>query len=91
MKESSTYQAILREGRAEGKGEGRAEGKAEEAKRILLSLGRKRFGAPKAEIKQAIGTINDLDRLEQLTVRLLEANNWDELVAAPWNDVQKRR
>ncbi|MFI5455906.1 MAG: Rpn family recombination-promoting nuclease/putative transposase [Isosphaerales bacterium] len=79
MKESTTYQAILREGRAEGK----AEGKAEEARRILLRLGRKQFGPPKAAIKAKIEAITDLDRLEQLTVRILDAKNWAELIALP--------
>jgi len=83
MKESTTYQAILREGRAEGKAEGKAEGMAEEAKRILLLLGRKRFGPPKAAIKAEIETITDPDRLDQLVDRVLEAKNWAELIAAP--------
>src|SRR5271157_4029118 len=44
MKESVTYQKILREGRAEGRVEGRAEGRAEEARRILRRQGTRRFG-----------------------------------------------
>jgi len=76
MKESTTYQAILREGRAEGK----AEGKADEAKRILLLQGRKKFGPPKAAVKAKIEAITDLDRLEQLSERLLDAESWAELI-----------
>jgi len=75
MKESTTYQAILRAGRAEGK--------AEEAKRILLRLGRKRLGPPKAAIKAKIEAITDLDRLEQLTDRVLDAKSWAEGIAGP--------
>jgi predicted transposase YdaD len=77
MKESATYQAILREGKAEGK----AEGKVEEAQRILLRLGRKRFGQAKAGIRAKIETITDLDRLERLADRVLDARSWNEWIA----------
>src|SRR5438105_5140841 len=50
MKESTTYQAILKEGKAEGKAIGIAEGKAEEARKMLLLQGRDRFGEPSAKI-----------------------------------------
>ena len=90
MKESATYQAILPEGLAEGRVEGKAEGKAEEARRILLRLGRKRLGPPRAVVKEAIGATTDLDRLEQLTDRLLESKNWGELIAVPWKDDHKK-
>ena len=43
MRESSTYQAILREGKAEGK--------AEEARRMLLRIGRKHLGPPDPKIE----------------------------------------
>jgi predicted transposase YdaD len=76
MKESTTYQAILREGKAEGK----AEGRLEEAKRILLRQGRKRFGQPKAAVKSKIDAIADLAQLERLSDRILDANSWDELI-----------
>lgn len=89
MKESVTYQAILEEGeakgeargRAEGRIEGRVEGKAEEARNLLLRLGMKRFGPIDAVIQAAIEAINSLERLEQLAERLLEAENWNELLA----------
>jgi predicted transposase YdaD len=51
MKESVTYQAILREGKAKGRAQGKAEGKLEEAMRMLVRQGRKRFGPVKAGIK----------------------------------------
>jgi Domain of unknown function (DUF4351) len=72
MKESTTYQAILREGKAEGR--------LEEAKRILLRQGRKRFGHPKAAVKSKIDAIADLAQLERLSDRVLDANSWDELI-----------
>ena len=63
MRESATYQAILREGKAEGK--------IEEAKQTLLRLGRLKFGQPRAAIKSKIEAIADLVRLEQLTDHVL--------------------
>jgi predicted transposase YdaD len=84
MKESATYQAILREGQAKGKAEGKAEGKLEgkleEAMRILLRQGRKRFGQPKAGIRSQIESISDLHRLEQLIDRVLDVASWDDLI-----------
>jgi predicted transposase YdaD len=76
MKESSTYQAILAEGRTEGFGEGREE----EARTLLLRLGRKRFGPPGRRISAAIKGITDVQRIEQLTERLLDVKSWDELL-----------
>jgi hypothetical protein len=67
MKESTTYQAIL----------------ADEAKRIMLRQGTKRFGPPHARTRAAIEAITDVDRLEQLTERLLDVSSWDELLATP--------
>ncbi len=89
MKESATYQAILREGKAEGKAEGNAEGQAEgqavgqdeEAKRILLLQGSKRFGQPKAAIKTKIEKIANLARLEHLIDRVLDAKSWSDLMS----------
>ena len=79
MKESTTYQAILAEGRAEG----RAEGQAVEARKILLRQGSKRFGPPDARARAAVEAITDIDRLEKLTERLLDVSSWDELLATP--------
>ena len=85
MKESSTYQAILVEGRneglTEGLTEGRAKGRAEEARRILLRIGRKSLGQPDAATLASIEAIQDVERLEELTERLLEVASWPELLA----------
>jgi predicted transposase YdaD len=79
MKESVTYQKILREGRAEGRAEGCAEG----AKRILKRLGSKRLGKPEPRIEAEIDAIVDLEKLEQLCDRVLEVTDWEELLAQP--------
>ena len=72
MKVSTTYQLILKEGKAEGK--------EEEAKQLLLRLGTKRFGPPSGHIEAELQKITSLERLEQLAERLLEAENWQELL-----------
>jgi hypothetical protein len=77
MKESVTYQAILEEGAAIGE----ARGKAEEARKILLLQGRARFGDPPPEVRAALDSMSDVRKLEELTVRLLQAASWQELLA----------
>jgi predicted transposase YdaD len=79
MKESVTYQAIIEEGKIEGKIEGMIEARHE----ILLGLGRKRFGPPSPANQEALQAINDVDRLDRLVERLLDASNWEELLATP--------
>jgi predicted transposase YdaD len=69
MKESSTYQAILDEGRAEG------------ARKVLLRLGAKRFGPPDDRTRTAIEGITKLRRLERLAERSLDVSSWEELLA----------
>jgi hypothetical protein len=77
MEESVTYQAIIRKGEAKGE----AKGKTEEARKILLLMGQKRFGAPTPEVIAALDGLSDVAKLEELTVRLLEATSWQELLA----------
>jgi predicted transposase YdaD len=77
MKESTTYQAILEEGHAKGV----EEGSLEEARELLLRLGRKRFGAPDRRVSSAIQRL-DVKKLEQLVDRLLDASSWTELLRA---------
>jgi hypothetical protein len=79
MKESVTYQAILSEGKAEGK----AKGLTEEARKILLLLGRDQFGEPSAEVRAALDALADVNRLEELTVGLKHAASWHDLLGLP--------
>jgi hypothetical protein len=80
MKESVTYQAILEEGKAEGEAKGLALGEIEEAKKILVLQGRIRFGEPPAQALAAIAALGDVKKLEDLSVRLLEAASWQDLL-----------
>jgi hypothetical protein len=71
MRESVTYRAIV----------------AEEARRILMLLGNKRFGPINAQTTAALERIKGLNRLERLTERVLEVSSWEELLGEP----QRRR
>ncbi len=94
IEESSVYQDIFgkgeakgraegkAEGEAKGRAEGEAEGKVEEARLILLSLGRRKLGRPDEQVLARIAAIGDLDRLNALIHRLLDATTWDELLAS---------
>jgi predicted transposase YdaD len=78
MQESTTYQAILREGRNEGLTEGRIK----EARRLLLRQGTKRLGEPDAASAAALEAIQDIDRLEVLHDRAFDPGirDWTELL-----------
>jgi predicted transposase YdaD len=82
MKESTTYQAILKEGLTEGKIVGKIEGKIEEARRILLLLGRDQLGEPSADMQAALDAITDVNRLEELTIRSKHVSSWQELLGS---------
>jgi hypothetical protein len=71
MRESSAYQLILEEGAAEG------------AQKILLGLGRKRFGQPDEATRAAVVAITDFARLEQLVERVYDTSSWEELLQTP--------
>ena len=75
MKESTTYQAILREGRAEGRIEGE--------RRLLLKVGRQRFGEPDAETLASIESLSSLEEIDGLANQLMVASSWGELLNRP--------
>jgi flagellar biosynthesis/type III secretory pathway protein FliH len=66
------------EGKAEGEAKGKAEGELEGERRIFRRLVEKRFGSLPASIDDAIADC-DINRLEALTLRVLDAANIDEL------------
>ena len=86
MQESTTYQAILREGRKEGLVEGRNEGLIEGRitgeRKLLVRQGTKKFGPPDAAILAAIESIRDQEQLEALGERILDADvrDWTHLL-----------
>jgi predicted transposase YdaD len=83
MQESTTYQKILRDGRAEGLAQGLAAGEILTAQRFILSHGRKRFAEPGVATVAAIKAIQNVVQLEALLERAYDPNvhNWDELLS----------
>ncbi len=77
MKESVTYQEIVKEGIAIGE----VQGLVKEAQTILLRMGTKRFGKPTARIRKKIESITSVERLELLAERLLDVASWQELLS----------
>jgi predicted transposase YdaD len=71
MRESTTYQYILEEGCIE------------EARKLILRLGRQRFGPPSETVTAVLSGMTDLERLERISDRLLVVSNWQELLDTP--------
>ncbi len=72
MKESTTYQAILEEGAEKGR--------VEEARRLVLKIGSKKFGSVKPDVEYLINQKSDLAEIERLHERLMDVSSWDELL-----------
>lgn len=81
MKESTTVQKWLRMGRAEGKLEGKTEGRRDEIRNVLFRIGGKKYGPPGPAITAKVTAEQDLEKLESLAERVLDANSWDDLFA----------
>jgi hypothetical protein len=75
MRESSTYQAILEEGRGEGA--------LAEARKLLRLAGDEAFGPPASPVAALIENCLDLTLLEDALKRLRHADNWQELLGQP--------
>ena len=71
MHESDTYLAILDEGRLD------------EVRKLVLRLGRKKFGTPSDDVVTTVKGIEDLERLERLIDGLTETSTWQELLELP--------
>jgi len=72
MEESTTYQYILEKGAEKGA--------IKEARQTLLRQGTKKFGLPEPAAKAQLEGIEDLDRLHDLELRILDVPNWQELL-----------
>jgi len=81
LKDSTTYQAILDEGREEGRAAGREEGRLREARRFLIRMATRKLGPPDTAAAATIEAIADVERIEQLGDRLLTVQSWNELLA----------
>ena len=67
-------------GKLEGMLEGKLEGKLEEARAIILRLGRRRFGEPDSSLLSKLESIEAIERLEEITDRLITAVSWNEAI-----------
>lgn len=97
MRESATYQAILREGEQRGlekgieKGlergiergieKGLLQGRLDEGRRLLRLFGARRLGEPSAEVLARIEALEDADRIDALAMKVAEVESWAEV----WN------
>ncbi|HLJ56600.1 MAG TPA: hypothetical protein VKT77_16295 [Chthonomonadaceae bacterium] len=68
-------------GEAEGRAEGRAEGESRGIRETILRIGSQRFGEPSPEAMMSLEAITAAERLQQLAVRLLQVESWQELLA----------
>jgi predicted transposase YdaD len=75
MKESSTYQAIIAEGRTQGELLG--------MKKALRLQGDELFGPPDARIVRLIERLDNVQQLEELLRRVPTAQSWQELFGSP--------
>jgi predicted transposase YdaD len=78
MRESSTYQAILEEGRVEGE----IRGRVVQARRDVLELGTEKFGPPGTAVVERLDRIENPDILGHLLRGILRASTWQELLAS---------
>ena len=76
IEESSFVRIWLDRGEEKGKAEGKLEGE----RAIILRLGRKRFGEPDAATLEKLESIQQIERLEEISDRLITATNWIEAI-----------
>jgi predicted transposase YdaD len=78
LEASSIYQDIFSKGEAKG----RAEAQVEEARTLLLDLGRDKFGPPDEHLEARIAAIADQGRLHQLLHAILRVSTWEGLMGS---------
>jgi hypothetical protein len=83
MTESAFINEFIAMGEARGRAEGEARGRIEAARSLILRFGAKRFGSPTSTIELALLAISDRERLERISDRILEAADWNDLLATP--------
>ena len=83
IEESSVYQDLLQRGEARGLVKGAVKGALDEARKLVLKLGKKRFGLPNDQVKTALKGMVDVADIERLHDKLLDVKNWEELLDLP--------
>jgi hypothetical protein len=57
-------------------------GEARGRRRVILQLGRRRWGEPPAGVQAWIEQITDLAQLDALALRLLDRASWQDILAS---------
>jgi hypothetical protein len=83
LEDSTTYQLILSRGEAKGAARGMTLGQLANAQSMIMRLGAKRFGKAAESVEARIRNNTDHTHLERIADRLLDAANWDDLLATP--------
>ncbi len=85
LEDSIVYQDLMARGAAIGEAIGEARGEArggiKQAQKTILHLGSKRFGVPTSDVAGELRSIDDPERLNRLTDRVLDATGWTDLLA----------
>jgi hypothetical protein len=68
MQMTETYQFIL------------DEGAVKHTRSLILRLGREQIGEPSEKQKNKLDTIEDLERLDRIALKVLTAKSWDALL-----------
>lgn len=79
IRESSTYQAILAQGRAEGLAEGRAEGRLATLRQILVLLLEQKFGSLVPSLEDTINANTDAAKLQAAILQVATINSPSDL------------
>lgn len=78
MQSYAEYLNEISEARGEAKGEAMGEIKGE--RRMVVRLGTSLFGPPDADTLAKLESIQSLEVLEELGLRLVKARSWDEVL-----------
>ena len=78
MRESTMYQSILREGRAEGIEQGLIQGRTVEGRELVLKLLTRKLGSLSLEVTAKVSNLS-LEKLEALVEALLDFTNFRDL------------
>ncbi|MCZ2342225.1 MAG: hypothetical protein LC104_10580 [Bacteroidales bacterium] len=75
MNESTAFDEVMEEGERRGK--------LKRSHHLLLLLGQQRFGEPDTATTAEIQAIQDMKRLERMSIAILIVNSWSALLATP--------
>ena len=74
----NTFVSLIRE---EGMSDGMIQGQLAASRRMILSQGRRKFGASPAGVEATLEGITDQAKLEALADRLIDVSSWEDLLA----------